>query len=309
LLVPTCVAGDVETVATEGDIPSEAAATVTECSGSDWCECDWYNQESVGRINGVEKCVKCPDGMRQLDYSVPTCYSCPTGQEGPYSSISGPKCFDECADGATMVPKLVPSIVTSDKLRCFKEPPPAQTTEPRTEALGVPIPSCSPKTNTNAPAPAPAPPTTTPAPAVAEVAPADSKFFVTMTVTMPFSKSDFVEDKQDKYKAAIASAAGAPVDNVDIVSITEKRRRAGSVDVETKIRAKDESGMTALSEALGSGDALKTKINSALDAQGLPASTGVTAPAKAVIDVSSAGASQSPLWALAVLAAAGAAAF
>ena len=67
--------------------------------------------------------------------------------------------------------------------------------------------------------------------------------------------------------------------------------------------------MTALSEALGSGDALKTKINSALDAQGLPASTGVTAPAKAVIDVSSAGASQSPLWALAVLATAGAAAF
>ena len=52
---------------------------------------------------------------------------------------------------------------------------------------------------------------------------------------MPFSKSDFDEDKRDKYKAAIASAAGAPVDNVDIVSITEKRRRAGSVDVETMV--------------------------------------------------------------------------
>ena len=52
---------------------------------------------------------------------------------------------------------------------------------------------------------------------------------------MPFSKSDFDEGKQGKYKAAIASAAGAPVDNVDIVSITEKRRRAGSVDVETKV--------------------------------------------------------------------------
>jgi hypothetical protein len=52
---------------------------------------------------------------------------------------------------------------------------------------------------------------------------------------MPYSKSDFNEDKQKKYKAAIASAAGAPADNVDIVSITEKRRRAGSVDVETKV--------------------------------------------------------------------------
>jgi len=67
--------------------------------------------------------------------------------------------------------------------------------------------------------------------------------------------------------------------------------------------------MTALSEALGSGDALKTKINSALVAQGLPASTGVIVPTKGVIDVSSTGATQSPLWALAVLAAAGAAAF
>jgi len=152
------------------------------------------------------------------------------------------------------------------------------------------------------------PPQTTPAP-VAAVAPADSKFFVTMTVTMPYKKSDFNEALQDKYKAAIASAAGAPVDNVDIVSITEKRRRAGSVDVETKIRATDESGMTALSDALGSGDALKTKINSALKAQGLPESTGVTAPTKAVIDVSSAGATEGPLWALAVLAAFGAAVF
>lgn len=52
---------------------------------------------------------------------------------------------------------------------------------------------------------------------------------------MPYKKSDFNEALQDKYKAAIASAAGALVDNVDIVSITEKRRRAGSVDVETKV--------------------------------------------------------------------------
>ena len=67
--------------------------------------------------------------------------------------------------------------------------------------------------------------------------------------------------------------------------------------------------MTALSEALGSGDALMTKINSALDAQGLPSSTGVTAPAKVDMDDSSAAAKPSPLWVLAMLVAAGAAAF
>ena len=52
---------------------------------------------------------------------------------------------------------------------------------------------------------------------------------------MPYSKSEFNQDKQDKYKLAIASAAGTPADNVDIVSITEKSRRAGSVNVETKV--------------------------------------------------------------------------
>jgi len=76
-----------------------------------------------------------------------------------------------------------------------------------------------------------------------------------------------------------------------------------------QIRAKDEAGITALSDALGSGDALKTKINSALNAQGLDESTGVTAPTKVVIDVSSAGATQSPSWALVLLVASVAAAF
>ena len=52
----------------------------------------------------------------------------------------------------------------------------------------------------------------------------------------------------------------------------------------TQIRAKDEAGITALSDALGSGDALKTKINSALNAQGLDESTGVTTPTKVVIN-------------------------
>jgi hypothetical protein len=41
--------------------------------------------------------------------------------------------------------------------------------------------------------------------------------------------------KQDKFKAAVASAAGTTADNIDILDITEGRRRAGSVKVETKV--------------------------------------------------------------------------
>ena len=50
-----------------------------------------------------------------------------------------------------------------------------------------------------------------------------------------YSKADFDQAKQNKYKAAIANAAGTTADKVDILSITEGRRRAGSVKVETKV--------------------------------------------------------------------------
>ena len=45
-----------------------------------------------------------------------------------------------------------------------------------------------------------------------------------------------VDIKQDKYKTAIANAAGTVAANVEIVKITEARRRAGKVEVETKVR-------------------------------------------------------------------------
>ena len=68
-------------------------------------------------------------------------------------------------------------------------------------------------------------------------APADSKFFFTITVavTMPYSKVEFDADKQSKYKIAAATAAGTIETNVDIVEIKEKRSRAGSIDVVTKV--------------------------------------------------------------------------
>ena len=73
---------------------------------------------------------------------------------------------------------------------------------------------------------------TTPAPVA--TAPTETKHFVTLIVTLPYTKADF-ESKQDKYKAAIAAAAGTSAANVEILVITEKRRRAGSVDVQTKV--------------------------------------------------------------------------
>ena len=135
-----------------------------------------------------------------------------------------------------------------------------------------------------------------------DLAPSDSEHFVLMTVMMPYSKSDFNLEKQNQFKAAVANAAGTYSGNLQIVSITEKSRRAGSsVDVETKIRAKDEAGMDAVMTTLGSGDALKSKIDGALQEQGLEPSAAVTAPTKAseiVTDISAAGL-MTPMWALA----------
>jgi hypothetical protein len=46
---------------------------------------------------------------------------------------------------------------------------------------------------------------------------------------------------QVQYKAALASAAGTVAANVEIISITEARRRAGSVNVDTKVSREGQS--------------------------------------------------------------------
>jgi len=108
-------------------------------------------------------------------------------------------------------------------------------------------------------------------------APADSVHAITLTVTLPYTRADFTSAKQTSFKAAMAAAAGTVASNVDILSITEGRRRAGSIAVETKIRALDAAGLTVLENTLGSdASALTAKINTELKAQGLEESTGVT---------------------------------
>ena len=142
----------------------------------------------------------------------------------------------------------------------------------------------------------------TPAPA-ATSAPADTQHFVTMTVTMPYSKADFDTVKQDKYKVAVSNAAGTTAANVVILSITDGRRRAGSVKVETKILASDSTGAEKLITTLGTGDDLKTKLNSELKNQGLAEATGVTAPVKAAMSSSTTAAcTASPKWGMVLVA-------
>ena len=108
--------------------------------------------------------------------------------------------------------------------------------------------------------------------------PPDTLFTVKISIKMPYTKSDFETSKQDKFKMAVSSAAGTSPGNVKIVSITESRRRAGGVEVITKILASDAAGTDAVRSALGTGDALKNNVNQNLIAQGLQASVGVTEP-------------------------------
>lgn len=115
----------------------------------------------------------------------------------------------------------------------------------------------------------------------------ESKFVLEFTVTMPYSKDEFDEDKQTKYKQAVAKAANSVPGNVDIKSVKDAAsRRAGSVKVETAIRSKDEAGLNAMSEALGSGDDLKKKLNAELEAVGLEKATDITDPVKSSLSSS-----------------------
>jgi len=130
----------------------------------------------------------------------------------------------------------------------------------------------------------PPPPSTSTPTVVLETVPLDKIHVVTLSVTMPYSKAEFDTAKQDNYKSAMADTAGTSASNVYILEIKESPRRAGSVDVQTQIRAKDAAGVQVLANTLGSGDALKTKLNKNLEAKGMKASTGVSNPVVGVVE-------------------------
>jgi len=118
-----------------------------------------------------------------------------------------------------------------------------------------------------------------------EEALADAIHFVIFSVTMPYSVAEFDTGKQISYEKATAAAAGTISANVDILFIiAEGRRRAGAVEVKTKICATDAAGVMALKSTLSSGNALEKKINKELEAQVLEESITITQPALPVVD-------------------------
>lgn len=78
--------------------------------------------------------------------------------------------------------------------------------------------------------------------------------------------------------------------------------------VSKQIRAEDEAAMSEVSSTLGSGDALKSTINSALRNEGLEESTGVSAvasaPSDGTSDISPAARLETLLWSFVVVLAA-----
>ena len=68
-----------------------------------------------------------------------------------------------------------------------------------------------------------------------------SRFFVIFTVKISYSQVDFDMVRQEKFKTAVANAAGTSICDILILSIVpiagpfDERRGTGSVEVETKV--------------------------------------------------------------------------
>jgi hypothetical protein len=97
-------------------------------------------------------------------------------------------------------------------------------------------------------------------------------FMVQMKVELPYTKASFDETAQAKFKSAVASAVGAPADNIFIKSVTEvtsslrlsRKLLAVSVQVDFYIVVKDEAAGKAM---VSSGNLEMEKLNSELAKQ------------------------------------------
>ena len=108
--------------------------------------------------------------------------------------------------------------------------------------------------------------------------PPESDFCVTFSIMMKYTKEEFDTDQQIKFKTAIAESACTDPVNIDILSVAESRRRANNLKVETKIRVADATSISDVTKTLGTGNQLKTKIDKALEDQGLYTCLGVSEP-------------------------------
>ena len=77
---------------------------------------------------------------------------------------------------------------------------------------------------------------TTGTPAPNSPASTESTFFVSLAISMPYTEGTFTTTVRDKFKVAVARAAGTTTSKVQIVSVMAGQRRAGGIKVETKVR-------------------------------------------------------------------------
>ena len=77
---------------------------------------------------------------------------------------------------------------------------------------------------------------TTGTPAPNSPASTESKFFVSLAISMPYTEGTFTTTVRDKFKVAVARAAGTTTSKVQIVSVMAGQRRASGIKVETKVR-------------------------------------------------------------------------
>jgi hypothetical protein len=105
--------------------------------------------------------------------------------------------------------------------------------------------------------------------------------FVTLSLSLPFTKNDFTEDKQIKFRESLAVAADVkPADvKIDKIETIVGRRGAGrhllagSIRVDTSIRAADNVKASSMVNRLTADN-----INTELAKVGLPKSTILEAP-------------------------------
>jgi hypothetical protein len=103
---------------------------------------------------------------------------------------------------------------------------------------------------------------------------------VTLSLSLPFTKDEFTEDKQIKFRESLAVAAGVKPADVKIDKIETIGRRgagrhllAGSIRVDTSIRAADNAKASSMVNRLTADN-----INAELAKVGLPKSTILEAP-------------------------------
>ena len=224
--------------------------------------------------SGDAHCVDCDVGKYSASSSAVTCVSCNAGKFSAASSATSSAVCALCVAGKYGASSGV-SVCSDCGLGKFTAAAGSDTCtacdiSKYSSAVGA-------TTCTDCPSDSDAPAgSSTCSPSIPSSSQQLDQVVVTMTVTMPYTKPDFNTARQDKYKDAVSIVADTTAADVGIASITEVRRRAGSVNVETKISASDSAGADKLALALGDGDALMRKINKELVAQGLLESTSVT---------------------------------